>query len=236
MRRTLMDVLLYAAVALVLFEVCALVSSAAPLGPVGHQVLFKALLIVASCAAMLLWRPPGADWGMRRPSGVRWLRVASPAMAMGAAASAVILAGGGRGLQTALGPMRFWQVVLVIWLWSSLSEEIFTRGWLQGALHRWRDTNVGAFALPALVSAAIFGAMHVSLFFKGVDALTAGTVVVSATALGLWAGVLRERYNSIAPAVAAHIGFNVGGATGGVLFVIAYRIATGHLPPQIGTP
>jgi membrane protease YdiL (CAAX protease family) len=236
MSRPLQSSLLYAAGAIVIFEICATLASFAPLGNVGRQVLLKALLIAASFAAMAMWRPAGADWGMRWVVNVRWTRVIAPALAMGAAASIMVLAGGGKGLQAALGQMHFWQVILVVWLWSSISEEIFTRGWLQGALHQWGDMKVGPFSLPALVSAAVFGAMHVSLFWKGADTPTATTVVVLATALGLWAGLLRERYSSIAPPLAAHIGFNVGGAIGGVLFVVTYRIATGHLPPQIGTP
>jgi hypothetical protein len=51
--------------------------------------------------------------------------------------------------------------------------------------------------------------------------------------VGIWAGLLRNPFNSLAPAVVAHIAFNVGGAVGGVIFVIAYRLATGHVPPQV---
>jgi membrane protease YdiL (CAAX protease family) len=78
--------------------------------------------------------------------------------------------------------------------------------------------------------------MHLSLFAKGVDAISASVIVLAATALGLWAGLLRERSGSILPPLAAHIGFNVGGAFGGAAFVIVYRLSTGHFPTQLGTP
>jgi membrane protease YdiL (CAAX protease family) len=236
MNRPIPGALLLMAVAAGMFAASGWISSLAPLSMMNRQVLFKALLLAASITAMAAWRPEGADWGLRRAKNVRWFRVLAPALAMGALASIVILSSGGSGLQAALGPMRFWQVVLVIWIWSSLSEEIFTRSWLQGALHRWREVKVGRIAFPAAFSAIAFGAMHLSLFWKGVDTVTAASIVIFATALGLWAGVLRERYNSVSPALAAHVGFNIGGAVGGVLFVIAYRITTGHLPPQVGTP
>jgi membrane protease YdiL (CAAX protease family) len=157
-------------------------------------------------------------------------------MGLGAAASILVLASGGKGLQVALGPMTLWQLVLVIWIWSSLSEEIFTRGWLQGALHPWRDTMLAGFPLPAAVSGLVFGAMHLSLFAKGVDAISALVIVLAATTLGLWAGVVRERSGSILPPLAAHIAFNVGGAVGGAAFVLVYRLSTGHFPNQLGTP
>jgi membrane protease YdiL (CAAX protease family) len=236
MKPAVRQALLVASAALALFAACAALTHTAPLSTMGRQVMLKALLIAASFGAMKLWPAHGADWGLRRPAATRWLPIVGPAAGMGAAASTLILASGGKGLQAALGPMALWQAVLVIWIWSSLSEEIFTRGWLQGTLHPWRDTMLAGLPLPATVSGLVFGAMHFSLFARGVDAISASVIVLAATALGLWAGVLRERFGSILPPLAAHIGFNVGGALGGAAFVIAYRLSTGHLPTQLGTP
>jgi membrane protease YdiL (CAAX protease family) len=132
-----------------------------------------------------------------------------------------------------LGTVTFAQVVLVVWLLSSVSEELLTRGWLQGVLNRWRDRRAFSIAVPALISGGVFGAMHLSLYFKGIDATTATVVVVFATLLGVWAGILRNRFGSLLPPVIAHITFNVGAAIGAVIFVVAYRVTTGHLPPQL---
>lgn len=226
--------LLMALVALAIFAVCGWLSSLPPLSTIGHQVFLKLLLLAASLVAMALWTPAGADWGLRRATGVRWSRVLGPGLALGALASIVVLTSGGKGLQAALGPMKFWQMVLVIWLWSSLTEEVFTRAWLQGSVQAWRHVKVVGPPLPAVLSGLVFGAMHVSLFVKGVDAITASVIVLAATTLGLYAGVLRERFNSIQPAVAVHVAFNVGGAFGGALYVIAWRITTGHFPSHLG--
>ena len=46
--------------------------------------------------------------------------------------------------------------------------------------------------------------------------------------LGLVAARQRERTGSIMPAVATHVAFNVGGAIGGILFVISQVVLLGR--------
>jgi membrane protease YdiL (CAAX protease family) len=217
-----------------IFLVCASLAERITSSLVAQHVVLKILLAGAAAAAMALWpkRAP-ADWALRRPAGVRWRGIIGRAIALGAITSMLVLAGGGRGLQRAIGTTGLLQTILVIWILSSLSEELLTRGWLQGVLHRWRDRRVLSIAVPALVSGLVFGAMHLGLYFKSVDPLTATVVVISATTLGIWAGVLRNRFNSLAPPVVAHVTFNVGGAVGGALYTITYRIVTGHFPPHL---
>jgi membrane protease YdiL (CAAX protease family) len=127
--------------------------------------------------------------------------------------------------------MQFWQIVLVIWLGSSIAEEVFTRGWAQGALERWETVRYGRFSLPVLAGAVLFGSMHLPLFAR-LDAITASVLVTATTVLGLYAGTLRERHRGLLPAFAAHICFNVGGLFGGIIYAIGYRLSTGRLPIQ----
>lgn len=220
--------------ALIVFVGCDSIADRVASGPLAQQVTLKLLVAAFAILAMSLWpRSANVDWALRRPDDVRWRGIVLKALALGATATVLVLAGGGRGLQSALGTAGFLQVILVIWLLSSLSEELLTRGWLQGILHPWRDRTFASIGLPALVSGAVFGAMHLGLYLKGVDAVTGTVVVIYATILGIWAGVLRHRFRSLIPPLVAHVAFNAGGAIGGVTYAIAYRIATGHLPPQI---
>lgn len=195
------------------------------------QLMLKTLMAAFSLALIAMWRQkaPGS-YGFARSTGVRWGRVCGRGLLMGAAASLVILLAGGRGMQAILQGFKFYQIVLFVWLGSSIAEEIFTRGWAQGALEKWRDVKWRGVSVPVLAGALLFSSLHLSLFVKGVDPITATVVVLSTLLLGLAAGELRERHKGLAPAIAIHIAFNLGGMVGGVIYTIAYRIMTGRLP------
>jgi membrane protease YdiL (CAAX protease family) len=201
-------------------------------GPLTHQIRLKSLMLLVALLLIRFWRRRVAGtYGFEKAFVVPWRRVFIIGIGMGAAASLLVLLSGGRGMQAVFGAMRFWQIVLVIWLGSSIAEEVFTRGWAQGALERWRTVRYGRFSVPVLVGAVLFGSMHLTLFAR-LDAITASIIVIAATALGLYAGTLRERHRGLLPAVAAHICFNVGGLFGGIVYAIGYRFATGRLPFQ----
>jgi membrane protease YdiL (CAAX protease family) len=207
------------------------IAGASVRGSAAYQLYLKALLVFAAFALIAVWRKrvPGS-YGLQRASGVHWRRTVAAGLALGAATSMLILLLGGSGMQAALGSMKFWQIVLTVWIGSSVSEEIFTRGWAQGALDRWRGVAYGGHSVPVIVAALLFGSMHATLIAHGVDLITTVLVVLSATLLGLIAGNLRERHGGLAPAVVVHICFNVGGAIGGLLYVLGYRLTTGKLP------
>ncbi|MCC6585202.1 MAG: CPBP family intramembrane metalloprotease [Bryobacterales bacterium] len=199
--------------------------------PATRQLALKALMAVFSFVLITVWRHKVAgSYGLTGSTGVRWTRVCMSGLAMGAVSSLVILLAGGRGMQAVIQSFKFYQIVLFVWLGSSIAEEIFTRGWAQGALEQWRDVKWGGVSVPVLTGAVLFSSMHVSLFFKGVDRITATVVVCSTLLLGLAAGKLRERHKGLGPAIAIHIAFNVGGMFGGILYTIGYRVITGRLP------
>lgn len=84
--------------------------------------------------------------------------------------------------------------------------------------------------MELLPSAILFGGLHGSLIFAGVDPAAVAILVMATTLLGLLTAWARARTSSLYPAIAAHIAFNVGGMFGGIIYAIGYRIFTGELP------
>jgi membrane protease YdiL (CAAX protease family) len=122
-------------------------------------------------------------------------------------------------------------IVLWVWVFSSIVEEIFCRGWFQTVVGGGEIASQSERARAAIPwSAALFGAMHLTLFFGGVDIAGAAVIVLSVTVLGYICATARARTGSLRPAIAAHVLFNVGSLLGGMIYAIAYRVATGHLP------
>ena len=213
------------------FMLCARLAATVVESPAAHQLVLKGLLVAVSFGLIAVSRRSVAGtYGFEPTAGVPWRRTVLTGLALGGAASLLILLLGGSGMQAAVGAMKFWQILLFVWIASTISEEIFTRGWAQGALDRWRGVRFGGYSLPVITAAVLFGSMHATLVSRGVDVLTTVIVVGSATLLGLIAGKLRERHGGLAPAIAVHMSFNVGGAIGGMLYVLGYRAITGKLP------
>lgn len=104
------------------------------------------------------------------------------------------------------------QLVIFVWIYASVCEEVLTRGLLQTML----DTNAydgiarrRKFSMPVVVSALFFGAMHIVLFESmGPRAVP---VIVLVTLLGFVAARYRESTGSLIPAIIVHALFNIGG-------------------------
>jgi len=189
--------------------------------PWARQAVTQGLMAVVAVGAMVFSRRPVAEFGFRRPLPAQghfklW------GLVLGAASTVVILAFGLRGMQSTGRAYGLAGIVLWIWVISSFVEEIFCRAWFQ--------TLVGESTRAAVLgSAALFGTMHLSLFFSDVEIAATVILVLSVTALGYVCATARARTASLRPAIAAHVMFNVGGLLGGVIYAIAYRILTGHM-------
>ena len=71
--------------------------------------------------------------------------------------------------------------------------------------------------------------MHLRLILSGLDSVTCTVIPLATATLSLWCGVLRERTQSLWPAVAAHVAFNLGSPLGVMLFVMIYRLRHGAM-------
>jgi membrane protease YdiL (CAAX protease family) len=196
------------------------------------QCALKVLLIVASLALWACTQRTWAEMGWQRPRRgevrlVRWYALA--AITMGAASIVLTWT---RSRHPALAGMNFLEIVVAIWLLSSIAEEIFVRGliqsWIAAPSSPEPVTNVQRIAVP--VSAAFFAGMHVPLMWMGAGVFGGGIIVAATLLVGWAAAELRARTDSLAHAIGVHIFGNVAAVPFGILGVIAYRLTFGEMP------
>ena len=128
--------------------------------------------------------------------------------------------------------MSFLQVVVVVWLLSSFSEEVYVRGLVQSWIARHSEVGRNSSVItPSIVSSALlFAAMHVPLMWSPMGFMGGLVIVLSTLCVGYACAVLRSRSKSLWPAVACHFFGNVAGLPGGIIGVVIYRLVFGHLP------
>jgi len=196
------------------------------------QVVLKtALVLVAVCGWKLLGRSPSemgwrrADWWNR--SYLTWFVIAAVSMMAGSVVMILL------GLQHPVAAkMGFLQIVLVIWLLSSVSEEVYVRGLVQSWVAGRDDANGlnSAFESSIVSSALLFASLHVPLMWSPVGVKGGLVIVLSTLGVGFACAALRARSRSLWPAIACHVIGNVAGVPGGILGVILYRLVHGQLP------
>ena len=198
-------------------------------------------LLLSLLAIVVLGKSRFSDYGFCMPgvgqspseSKARWVPIALTAPLLGMVATPLILGLGGGG-NPLVKILSFPQIVLFVWISSSIIEEIFTRGFLQGHLSvlsgRYVRLLLWRVELPVLISALFFASMHFVLLFAGVDVITMAATFLFTFSIGLMAGYLRARTGSLIPAIVVHIMANVGGMIGGVIYTLISFAITGRLP------
>lgn len=162
-----------------------------------------------------------------------WIGVSLLAPLLGICATPLILGLGGGG-NPLVRSLSIPQIVLFVWIFSSIIEEIFTRGFLQSHLSALSGKSIKLLffkiELPVLISALFFGCMHFVLFLSGVDAITVAVTFVFTFSIGLMAGTLRAGTGSLLPAITVHILANIGGMIGGIIYTVINFMITGNMP------
>jgi hypothetical protein len=171
------------------------------------------VMLVLSVAAMWLLSKGQLDlYGITRgtykfsPRILMWVLPTAVLSIVSAVASS-----GGHGTG---GPFELTklQIVVFVWVYASISEELLTRGLLQTLLGGNSRVGAGAprkLSMPVIVSALFFGAMHLVLVKSMGPA--AVPVILLVVFLGLVAARYRERTGSLLPAIIVHALFNIGG-------------------------
>lgn len=202
-----------------------------------QQVLLKAIMIVFSLIAIkYILKIPLADAGFQKPAvKLKKARIIFSGMGLGALATILIFFTPAAGVPL-VKQLNGAEFLLIIVIWSSLAEEILIRGFVQSCLKPFEHQKIEflktELSVPVVTSALVFAGMHLSLLFAEVDYYTVVFTVITTFLLGLLAGVYREKYKSITPAIITHMAFNVGGIIVGIIIAISYKILTGELPPN----
>jgi membrane protease YdiL (CAAX protease family) len=197
-------------------------------------------LILSILAIAVLGKAKFSAYGFRLPrkadgqsgGGPRWWKIALAAFGIGVAASVAMVALGGSGVPS-VKQMTPGQMILFVWLISSIVEEVLTRGLLLGHMANLSDrvVRIGVFRvrLPILISAAFFSCMHIVIIFAGADAVTSSIVLPFTFLLGLIAGHACLRSGSLLPAIGLHMLANIGGAVGGMI-AMTVKVLAGRSP------
>ncbi len=184
--------------------------------PVTHTVM----LILSFILICLLSKGRISTYGLKMPE-IRFLK---QPLLIGTLVGIIV---GGLSLflpEREIGFMRnfsFLQIVIFVWIYASISEELLTRGLIQGFLEPLIKYKISLsrshVSVPMLVGALFFGLMHLGLLAMNVDIFFVLAVVFFAIVLGLVAGHYRETTGSIIPSIVVHMLFNVWGTIVGLL-------------------
>lgn len=200
-----------------------------------NQVLMKFLLIVLSLLGIKYFlKTSFSDAGFQKPMmKMKKSPIILSGLMLGVCTTALIFFTPAKGMEW-VRKLSLPEFLFVIVIWSSLAEEIFIRGLIQSFLtpFKERSLSIGKFSInhSILVSALIFSGMHLSLIFMDIDPYTVVITLMATFLLGIFAGIFRERYQSILPALITHMMFNIGGIFGGIVIGIMYRVITGEFP------
>jgi membrane protease YdiL (CAAX protease family) len=211
-----------------IFGVAVFVPTLLPGGTALRIASTQLLEVSLSLLAIVVWgggafRAYGFTWPRSDASGVRrvvrWLPVAALALATGGLTSFVILVAG-VDRNPLLEELSFPQVVLLVWITSSMAEEVLARGFLQGHLTGPSTPPRGGIDGPTLASALFFSSMHLVLLLRGISLANLAITMAFTFALGLLAGHQRAVSKSLVPAIGVHVLGNVGTLLGGIAYAI----------------
>jgi membrane protease YdiL (CAAX protease family) len=110
---------------------------------------------------------------------------------------------------SAMSPLQFF---IFIFICTPIAEEVLFRGFLQNILKPFKIKGIKIFkkhvSVPVIISAIVFGLVHLIVIISGSGTLFVIRTVVFATTLGLIAGYYQEKYNNNAYAIIVHMASN----------------------------
>jgi membrane protease YdiL (CAAX protease family) len=179
------------------------------------------MLVLSTLIIWFLAKGKLSDYGFKKPIDVSLVRIVMLAVSVGiiVALFRLFLAGGWGG--SAEDSFSI-QIIIGIWIYASIAEEVLTRGLIQGHLKplagKGLTVSDARISVPVLIGALFFGLMHIAMVTLGVDIVSVAATVVSAFIVGIIAGYYCEKTESLAPAILVHMLLNV---TGSLVFFLS---------------
>lgn len=122
------------------------------------------------------------------------------------------LAGGKVYAHPLLSKMSPMQVLVFVFIYASIIEEIMFRGFLLNMLKSLKKRGITIFkrkiSFAVIISALAFGFAHLTLIKTGIDSLYILRMVLFTTSLGLVAGYYQEKYDNNLYAIIVHMAGN----------------------------
>lgn len=109
-------------------------------------------------------------------------------------------------------PNSIIEMIITVWIWSSICEEIMVRGLMQGFMNHLKTKRFLGLNLSVIISGLFFGFMHLSLLGVGMGQWFVSFIVFNTTVIGLIAAYYREKSGSLLPPVLIHFIANLVGS------------------------
>ncbi|OFX84149.1 MAG: hypothetical protein A2W99_00015 [Bacteroidetes bacterium GWF2_33_16] len=113
------------------------------------------------------------------------------------------------------------QVLVFIFIYASIAEEILFRGFLLNILSPLKEKGIRIFkhqvSIAVIISGFTFGLAHLVLIFAGVGVFFIIKTVIFTSILGLIAGYYQEKYSNNAFAIIVHMAGNFMAVIGALL-------------------
>ena len=101
-------------------------------------------------------------------------------------------------------PNSIIEMILVVWIWSSICEEVLTRGLVQSFMNNHTKIKFIKLSIPVWISGLFFGAMHLMLLKTDMDLFYVSFIVFNTTVVGVLAAYYREKTKSVYTAIFLH--------------------------------
>jgi len=186
------------------------------------NIVFKFYMLVLSVLFILLINNGSIkSYGFQKPQNIKYLKMifVTIGITVGAFIFGMILFMGilshifppenTKGLPE---PSSLIEMILTVWIWSSICEEVLVRGLMQSFIQNLKSKKFLKLSLPVWISGLFFGAMHISLFFAGKGHWFVSFIVFNTTVIGLLTAYYREKTDSIISPIIIHFLANFVGS------------------------
>jgi len=187
-----------------------------------ENVIFKVFMLLLSIGAILLLNNGSLKgYGFSKPKKINYIKLVL--LTMGLTYGALII---GRIIFVGIlgnifpsdntkvfsKPDSIIEMILTVWIWSSICEEVFIRGLLQSFMKNLKDKKIWNLSYAVIFSGFLFGFMHLGLLRVGMNHWFVGSIVFFTTIIGLLTAYYREKSDSLIPPILIHFLANLFGS------------------------